>query len=199
MKFNLKTLLLSIAFVAFVLFAMTNARHYWIKYYYAVTILILAISLTRVFVQHGAKRAFHIGFCIFGIGYLLIVFGPWKVSNRRIGNITNSVMNSLHPLFEREMSQEDAEAGGWIIPGMGITSYAQPYQIVPVDPSMIPQEINGEVLTAFNPTPPRLPLAVKNVSVPTQHLFRVMGSAVWALCLGLIGGIIGRLSYQETG
>ena len=203
MKFKLKTLLLSIAFVAFVLFAMTNARHYWMKYYYAVTILILAISLTQAFVQNGAQRAFHIGFCIFGIGYLLIVFVPFKAPFGRFGTVTSSVMVSLHPFFEREMSQEDAEEGGWINPPPAYGAYQSaqstrntPWRNVPigqrtfdVDPSMTRPNIPTRAI----PPPP----ITRNVSVPTQQSFRTMSQAIWALLLGLIGGIIGRLSYKE--
>ena len=190
MKFKLKTLLLSIAFVAFVLFAMTNARFFWNKYYYVVTILILAISLTRAFVQHGDRRAFHIGFCIFGIGFLLIMFAPWKVPY--YGKVTNTVMDSLHPLFEREMSLENAIEGEWTIPNLrtGLTP-----QLLSVISTMTTQDAirRGLVIPGANPTITGL------VSTPTPQSFRIMGSPVLALLLGLIGGIIGRLSYQETG
>ena len=115
MKFKLKTLLLSIAFVAFVLFALMNARHYWIRYYYAVTFLVLAAFLTRAILQTGPKRAFSVGFCVFGIGYSLLAFTPlFKAPFIRFVGVADTIMFGLHPFCEREISKDDAEKGGWI-------------------------------------------------------------------------------------
>jgi hypothetical protein len=96
--FSIRGLLAAVTLIAVGLFALLNASPLWDSIIVSLTLLLLLTALLSLACRPGPRRAFWIGFAIFGWGYLILVDGPIVARDLTVrSNLpTNVVLDMLH-------------------------------------------------------------------------------------------------------
>lgn len=79
MRFSIRTLLGIIAIAAAGFSALLTSYEVWAKYFVSACLLVLLGSFVGIIYCRGQRRAFWIGFAIFGWGYFLAYWGRWAI------------------------------------------------------------------------------------------------------------------------
>ena len=77
LRFSLTSLLIGVLAVAFACAAVRSASELWAGAAFTVCLSLLLFSVLAVLLLRDSIRSFWIGFSLFGLAYVLLVFGPW--------------------------------------------------------------------------------------------------------------------------
>lgn len=98
MGFSLKGLLGAITLIAIGTYAMVNATPAWLSFVAVLTTFLLLTAIVGAIYSRGQRRAFFVGCCVLGWGYLLIAFAPGDYG--RIAS-SNSLLGVVAEALER--------------------------------------------------------------------------------------------------
>ena len=90
MRFSVPTLLAFIVGISFVCIALLNANEIWARATFSIAMAALLTSFVAALYSSGARRAFWIGFAVFGCGYSLMYWNPLGNSGKQL--ITNDCL-----------------------------------------------------------------------------------------------------------
>ena len=94
MRFSVPTLLAFIASTSFVCVALRTANEVWARATFSIAMAALLTSFVAALYSSGARRAFWIGFAVFGCGYSLLYWNPLGKTGQEL--ITNDCLAILH-------------------------------------------------------------------------------------------------------
>jgi len=170
MRFSLKWMLGAVALVGFGCVALYNANEAWAMAAHALTIVVLLVAiLGSIYLR---PRAFYLGMCIFGWGYLILTYVPPMRDSARPLAATDALLDVIH----RRMQ----------------------YDIVVDNPFANPDDpFGGYALTFGNPpgtvaTPNEIPVDAFVFQMPIEKHFQTVGHSLFALVFAIIGGVVGQ-------
>lgn len=109
--FSIKGLLAAVTMIAVGLVALLNASPLWDSIIVSLTLLLLLTALLSFACRPSPRRAFWIGFAIFGWGYLILVDSPIVARDLTVrSNLpTNVVLDMLDMALAREFDMSSVE------------------------------------------------------------------------------------------
>ena len=99
--YSLKSLLALVAWACVGAFALLNASRIWVTVVYSVTVTALLIALLALPCQPSPRRAFWLGFAIFGWGYLLIADNVYRDDSLDLP--THAALEWLHGVVSQDV------------------------------------------------------------------------------------------------
>jgi hypothetical protein len=210
-RFSIGRLLKLIAVFAVGLAALSNPSRLWASTTYTVAAVAIVAGVSNAILGRGARRAYWIGFALFGGAYFCLTHG----SNRLV---TETMLDLLYPHVTRQLPQATL-----------FTLSAQPaFAPTPVPPAQLLAPPPAAVGTPFQVgayAPPQLSIAPVSISpavsawdywtkpdrdvgeyaTPTDFSarfssvsFRQIGHSLAALLAATLGGIFVRWRYEEN-
>jgi drug/metabolite transporter (DMT)-like permease len=185
-QFSIKALLGSVVFVALACTALLNASEWWASAACTVTLAVLLIAVLASVFRRGPRRAFWLGFAIFGWTYVLLTF--WPASD---------------PTFPCQRHVLTTRLSRWAYFGLLPLVRTPPAEPVPMAPfsgrsgggdSYVRDEFRDRatlVLTPAAPAPPAPP----RTYYPDYTPFLTIAEWLWTLLLAMLGGILARYLY----
>jgi hypothetical protein len=85
-----------IFFIAVGLAALRNANELWVGTLSLLTLGLVGVAVLGMIHGRGARRAWWLGFFLFTVGYLTLVFGPWFSEQVGTNLATTQVLNHVH-------------------------------------------------------------------------------------------------------
>ena len=109
--FSIKGLLAAVTMIAVGLVALLNASPMWDSIIVTLTLFLLLTALLSLACRPGPRRAFWIGFAIFGWGYLTLVDSPIVARDLTVRSIlpTNVALDMLHMALARIFDPSSVE------------------------------------------------------------------------------------------
>jgi hypothetical protein len=176
-RFSIRQMLIATAVVAAGCFALINASSIVAAAMSGAVALLLVAAVVLSIYRTDDKRAFWIGFAIFGWSYLLLCYGPIFTENNSPFGWTRLVTGRLATaLYDRIHGTT----------GVQVASFANSYPTNPYP---------GVPITVFVPSPPPpMPVpvaagpAVPVAAGPDRVDFLNVAHSLWALTIALGGG-----------
>ncbi len=155
--------------VALALPALIYPSLWWAAAWLSGCLLMLGVSLLGIVNRDADRRAFWIGFALFGWAYMIALYGPFL--DRRVGHrlATTKVLAYL------QLRRHEA-------PGQPVLFDPSPAQIA-LHPAWDPYTIP----IAPNSTP---------IPVPQWDFFQQVGHSLFALLLASFGGLVSKWFYS---
>jgi hypothetical protein len=156
----------------------------------AATFVVLLVAVLAAIDHGGERRAFHVGFAFFGIAYLWAVCGSWQSPDGamllRDRLPTTAVLHWCHEKspHTRSTTMMVSSPGGMSGPGMGMSGGSSSWGMP--GGGMMPGAMPG------------MPTTMTVAAGPEWVDFATTGHALFALAFAMLGGILGRLSYQRA-
>ena len=76
-RLSLRALMAFIVVLAVAIAALRSTSEYWVSTTFSMTLFFLTTAVLGVAYRRGSRRAFWLGFALFGWVYWLLSFGPW--------------------------------------------------------------------------------------------------------------------------
>ena len=108
-RFSTRALIASVAFIGVSFVALQNANHLWATVFTSAVILVFFVSLVATIYRRDSQRAFWIGFCIFGWGYLTIIYGWVSLTGGNL--VTTTILWQLAELFHGSDAPDLVDSG----------------------------------------------------------------------------------------
>jgi hypothetical protein len=205
LQFSLASLLIGVFAVAFACAAMRSASDLWASAAFTACVFVLLFSILAVLFLRDSTRAFWTGFCLFGVAYLLLVFGPWFSGNVKDHLITSKLLGYTHKKLATVPSDNagmgvavgDLDEDGWV--DLYVANDTQPNNLyrnvgngkfVDVSESLA----FGTQQADFD-ADGDLDLYVSNFGATSRRSWRNferIGHSLFALLFGLVGGVLAR-------
>ena len=101
LKYSLTCLLVGTAAMAVSITSLVFASVFWASFCLSIAIFTLAIGILGLVYRRGAKRAFWLGFTLFGCSYFVLVFAPGfdHVIGHRL--VTTKILGYIEPSVRR--------------------------------------------------------------------------------------------------
>src|SRR5262245_19063158 len=80
--------------------ALRDPTDWWAGTVFSVTLLSLALAALYAVFRKGPRRAFWKAFTAFGVGYLVLAFGPWCETAIRPRLLTTKLLDALFPVVQ---------------------------------------------------------------------------------------------------
>ncbi len=175
--------------------AVRSASPLWAGVVVTATLGVMASAILGAIFRQGERRAFWVGFALFGWGYLTLAFGPWFATEVKPLLATSIGIDALHarlhPMSSWTTDLVISGTGG--VPSNVWPAIAAPIQVqgnVQVNGSgalMLP----GSNLSSTQPNGLYTWLITGAPPVgPNQEEFRRIGHCLFALLAAVVGGII---------
>ena len=81
--------------------ALRAASDLWARLVFSLALLVLSVGTLGLFVAHGPKRSYWLGFCLLGWGYMIACFGPWCFEEVQPRLITTWALERAAPWIVR--------------------------------------------------------------------------------------------------
>jgi hypothetical protein len=169
-RFSLRWLMGSVSFLALCCGLLVYARPATAYSVFGATLLLLFVAIPLSVYRNGERRAFWFGFALFGLGYLLLICGPWQAPDVHIQVTvrerlaTTKLLELAHSWLPTKPAPPGSLGGGSGFFGqMGM----------------------GGMGPGGPPAPARVPIA-------EWEDFVIVGQSLWAIVLALAGGVIAR-------
>lgn len=174
LAFSIKGLLLAVTLTAFGLTALLNASWVWTSVVVSVTLLVLLTALLAIPCRPSPRRAFWLGFAIFGWGYLLILHTPLGEAYQA-GAPTTVVLEKAYEAINPEYERTEPDTPRILFSsGSRIEVHARPLRM----------RRDGVI-----------PLDIPSKAVADKNEFHRLGNYLWAWLLALVGGVASRSFY----
>ena len=172
-RFSIRHLLIATAVIAVGCFALLNASPIVAAAMTGAVALLLVATVVLSIYRTGDKRAFWIGFAIFGWSYLLLCYGPIFTETNSpfgwtrliTGRLATALYNRIHGTT-----------------GVQVATFAYSYPVNPYP---------GVPVTVYVPSPPPpmpVPVAAPVAAGPDRVDFLSVAHSLWALTIALGGG-----------
>jgi hypothetical protein len=184
-RFTIAGLMLAVLAVAVGFAALRNATPAWAGAMLLLTLGLLGLAVLGVVYRRGARRAWWLGFALFGGGYVLLTFAPWADEHVRPTLPTAMLIDALHErLHPREPTVTDA----------AVLAYLEAVRSAPTS-VVVPGGTTpgGTTASAISF------LSAGTGASATPEPFRRVGHCLWALLAACVGGAAGRLFYATGG
>jgi hypothetical protein len=176
-RITIARLIAAIGFIGLGLAALRFATELWASLVFTSTLLVLALAATYAAQRRGPRRAFWSAFVAFGVGYMVLAFGPWCETAIRPRLLTTKVLDALYPL---------------VTPGPEGTEALWDYATARRGTRFSP---DGRILHVWNPDP-----SVRIWWWPDatrQARFQTIGHSLFALLPAVIGGTASRYFHAH--
>jgi hypothetical protein len=80
LQVSILTLILIIAACAMAFMALRTASDFWLSALYTFTTVLLLVAVIAARFRRGGEKAFWFGFAVFGWGFFLLGYGPWRTA-----------------------------------------------------------------------------------------------------------------------
>ena len=177
LRFTLRQLLGIVALIALAVPALMHASLWWAAAWLSGYLLALGIALLGIVYRDGARRAFWIGFALFGWEYVLTVYGP--VLDRHVGYrlITTKALAYAQLQIETSRGQRDAAPFGW----------HPTWRPASVQTALHPGYEGALSVTTESGTTP--------ITAPQWDFFQQVGHSLLGLVFAYVGGLLSRWFY----
>jgi hypothetical protein len=98
-RFSILGLMALVLFVGVGFAALRYATGWWSSGVFTATLIGLALSGAYAAHRRGPRRAFWSAFVAFGVGYMILAFGPWCEDSIRPRLITSKMIDLAYPRF----------------------------------------------------------------------------------------------------
>jgi hypothetical protein len=98
-RFPISWLLVAVAFCGVGFAALRDPTDWWATTTFTATLLGFASAALYAVYRKGPRRAFWRGFTAFGVGYLVLAFGPWCETSIRPRLLTTKLLDALFPVL----------------------------------------------------------------------------------------------------
>ena len=184
-RFSIRQLLAATALVAFGCFALLNASPIVAAAMMGAVAVLLVAAVVLSIYRTGDKRAFWIGFAIFGWSYLLLCYGPIFTENNSPFGWTRLVTGRLATaLYDRMHGTTGIQ-----IPGLGNLVFLETTAPPPTLSVTVAQPVAtgsagelGQLALNFAPVAPPV------TTGPDRVDFLNVAHSLWALLLAITGG-----------
>jgi hypothetical protein len=166
-RFSIRTILIIIAYAAIALPGLVHPTRAWVGVMYGITVVLLFYSIVTAIYQTERARAFWIGFALFGVGYLGLLFGPFAELSLRLP--TTQLLGSSCEIFHGPASYPAQNPySSWLSPSSPLSF------VVPSSPS------------GYTNNPTEVP-----------YMFVEIGQAIFAMLFAALGGVIAQYQYAS--
>lgn len=191
-RFSIGTLMAVVLVCGVAVAALRDASDSWAGVMLALTLFMLGIALLGILTLRGDRRAFWQGFALFGWGYLVLTMGPWFAGEIQPRLPTTHFLGYAFGRLHAERWTLDKSAVLTWKRGMGATAF--PAQSGNVD--SVGTSTATILVTDFDASAGK-GFAFIAVGGNLDQFVRV-GHCLFALSVGLVGGLIARW-FQRTG
>jgi hypothetical protein len=176
---------------------------------FSVALLALLAALLLAIYLRGPRRAFAVGFCVFGLFYLTLTFGPWFSSELSARLVTTTVLDIIYPYLNPAPSAATTTVVT-VAPGpstkmMGMMSMTRAPGGSAMTPMGSGMMASAGMMTAPNPPPSNSAWnywndptngPVQSAVMQSSDLFRDVGHAEFTLLFALLGGCFVRILHD---
>jgi hypothetical protein len=196
-QFTIGRLAMVVVVAAVCFAALKQPNEWWVAGMTTLVLAALGFAILGVSYRLGRKRAFWLGFLLFGAGYGIVSAGPWFVENVRPSLITTSLIDlsfpRLHPQGAAQSQQIQLTSGGtWA--GTAPTTTGS---TVPVTTTFLANavQLTGSAVAVpggSTSAPMTFTIATVLSNGPSEE-YRKIGHASLTLIAGMIGGLLAQL------
>ncbi len=169
LRFTLRQLLAMAALIALALPALINASLWWATAWFTGALVMLAVSLLGILYRGRRRRAFWVGFALFGWGYMILLYGPFLGSHFGPRLATTKALAYLQPLVQK------APVGDSRMSRVSPSDFA----------------LNSELYLAW-----KTEIEGNGFPLPRWDHFQQVGHSLFALLLASGGGLLARWFYS---
>jgi hypothetical protein len=197
-RFSIASLMTLVVFVAVSLAALRYVSPLWARALFSITWGILLAAVIGIIYRDGRRRAFWVGFALFGFGYLALSFGPWASAEVRPHLITTALLNELYPRMHPESGSTTATTILTLNPvgSTSTTSTATAPGTIVVDNVQTSANVFVPVTVIGNMAYALTALGASASSSEQAEQFQRVGHALFVLLMAGWGGMIARLAYE---
>ncbi|MCA9229561.1 MAG: hypothetical protein KDA57_02835 [Planctomycetales bacterium] len=109
-RLSLAAMLLLTTLVPITLVALINASNFWASFAFTTALCTLLFAVSSTIYRRDSRRAFWVGFSIFGISYFLITFGPWFDNDRSPEFLSSRLVPYLHSKVRRLLPPDPGQS-----------------------------------------------------------------------------------------
>ncbi|MBI3463731.1 MAG: hypothetical protein HY000_11845 [Planctomycetes bacterium] len=175
-RFSLRGLLVAVAFIAFACAAVRFATDFWADAMFTLMMTVLLAAVLGIVFRRGEQRAHWIGFCVFGWGYLALVFGPWFQVIIVPRLLTSHCLLYLHPKLQQ-----------WLGPGWCDSSHAIIY----------PVAFTSEGLPLYAGDTGKVIRNNLIMASPPISNFETIGHSLFTLLFAAVGSLVASWFYRS--
>jgi hypothetical protein len=212
-RFGLRQLFLWTAAIAFGLVALRSATMTWVAGMLGLVTAALATSILLIVFRHGSKRAYWIGFAIFGWLYLLVLVASWTLARIAANDSPLAAHNlptqqlssySYHWLFDEAFEKYQASRS---MPstvmgsGQDFTFYFGSTSGSPAGAATGGMSMESGMAGSTMPNPGPMPIAFSYSTPvgpppgPNESDFVNVAHALWTLLFAVMGGCLSFWLY----
>jgi hypothetical protein len=173
---SLAGLMVLVIIVGIGIAALRDATETWAGIVLLLTLGLLAVSILGVLYRNGGRRAWWVGFALFGWGFAALTLAPWSKPEKLP---TRVLLNSLYARMSHRkvVTMEPFAASAGLDEG----------QFIVLDPSPSHESLPGV---------PQGSDAVFAIGSIDLKAFRAIGHCLFALVAGVVGGFVARWFYS---
>jgi hypothetical protein len=189
-RFSIRQLFAATALVAVGCLALVKPSALLAATMMGVVALALLAAVVFTIYRSGDKRAFWLGFAVFGWSYLLLCYGPIFTENNSPFGWTRLVTARLATaLYDRIHGSTVAQPTRFITTyTTAVDPFGAPPPLPPPTPGVPPPAPSGAMTVQVAPYAPSWPVTLQMATGPDRADFLNAAHSLWALLIALCGG-----------
>jgi len=182
-RFSIRAAMGLVLLAALGVAALRSASEVWGSLAFTATLGLLGVAALGAMYRRGPVRAFHGGAAVFGLGYVLLAFGPWSIEHIRPRLLPTRLLDAAFPVVHPSAVTTVR---------LGNVTNVRPLLTVAFSP-------DGRTLATSGPAASRSAWQAASASWQSfvgvgalQASFQDIGHCMAALLSALVGGLIAR-------